>query len=84
MMSQTKLVTPEIIKKINKIFADASPEVLSKMLEVFIALLRNNANTKPADVELFFLDHAKLVSKMSKHTSTYCSLELVEASHAQL
>lgn len=50
------------------------------MLEVFVALLRNKANTKPVDVELFFLDQTKLVSKMSKHITTYCTLELVEAS----
>ena len=54
------------------------------MLEVFVALLRNNANSKPVDVELFFKDHAKLVSKMSKHDSTYCSLPLVEASFEKL
>lgn len=77
-------VSAESIKKINKIFEDGNPEELSKMLEVFVALLRNNANSKPVDVELFFRDYAKLVSKMSKHDSTYCSLTLVEASYEKL
>lgn len=63
--------------KINDIFENANPESLSSMLEVFVALLRNK-RSKAVDVQLFFLDHAKLVSKMSKHESTAVSLELVE------
>lgn len=84
MKTHVERVDAATIKRINKIFEDANPEALSKMLEVFVALLRNNANSKPVDVELFFKDHAKLVSKMSKHDSTYCSLPLVEASFAKL
>ena len=47
------------------------------MLEAFVALLRNK-KSKAVDVQLFFLDHQKLVSKMSKHETTAVSLELVE------
>ena len=47
------------------------------MLENFVALLRNK-KSKAVDVQLFFLDHAKLVAKMTKHETTAVSLELVE------
>lgn len=47
------------------------------MLESFVALLRNK-KSKAVDVQLFFLDHAKLVSKMTKHETTAVALELVE------
>jgi predicted transcriptional regulator len=72
-----KQVSKAIIDNINKIFLNDNPAKLSKTLEVFIALLRNKQNTKPVDVELFFQDHAKLVSKMAKHETTYCNLETI-------
>ena len=77
MQTNLRLVTKDIVTKINNIFEAANPESLSQMLEVFVALLRNK-NSKAVDVQLFFEDHAKLVSKMSKHESTAVSLELVE------
>lgn len=49
-----------------------------------MSLLRNKANTKPEDCELFFADAAKLVSKMSKTETTSCSLELVEEVSTEL
>ena len=77
MKQYLRSVTKDIVTKINDIFENANPEALSQMLEVFVALLRNK-NSKAVDVQLFFQDHAKLVSKMSKHESTSVSLDLVE------
>ena len=67
-----------MIDNINTIFEDNNPAKLSAALEVFVALLRNKTNSKPVDVELFFKDHAKLVSKMAKHETTYCSLDTIK------
>ena len=53
-------------------------------LEIFVALLRNKANTKPVDVELFFKDHAKLISKMTKIETTSVALDLVNVSKKEL
>ena len=50
---------------------------MTDVLEIFISLLRNKANTRSVDVELFFADHPKLVSKMSKNETTSVSLDLV-------
>ena len=79
-----KQVTKAMIDNINKIFEDENPAKLSGALEVFIALLRNKQNTKPVDVELFFADHSKLVSKMAKHETTYCSLETVRWAETEI
>ena len=49
-----------------------------------MSLLRNKPNTKPEDVELFFADAAKLVSKMSKTETTSSSLALVEEVSSEL
>ena len=78
------MVTPEVIKMINKILENDSPPELCKALEIFVGLLRNKANTKPADVELFFGDASKLVSKMSKTKTTSVDLELAEDSLEEL
>lgn len=51
--------------------------VLTGMLEEFVALLRNKAGSTNADVELFFKDHTKLVSKMRKVETTASSLPLI-------
>ena len=83
MTQQIQRVTKDLVTKINNVFENDNPAPLSQMLEIFVALLRNK-KSKAVDVQLFFLDHAKLVSKMSKHETTYCSLELVEQSAQQL
>ncbi len=64
------MVTEKLVKDVNKILENESPLALVKLLEMFVALLRAKAKSKPADVELFFLDHGKLVSKMSRVSTT--------------
>ena len=77
MRNQVSLVTKDTINKVNTIFENDNPQPLSEMLEAFVSLLRNK-KSKAVDVQLFFLDHQKLVSKMSKHETTAVNLELVE------
>ena len=71
-------------KKLNQLLENDSPPALVRSLEIFVALLRNKANTKPVDVELFFKDHAKLISKMTKTETTSVDLDLVNASKKEL
>ena len=54
------------------------------VLEIFVSLLRNKEKTQSVDVELFFSDYAKLVSKMSKTETTSVSLDLVNSHHKAL
>ncbi len=68
--SNEALVTEKLVASVNKILENESPLGLVKLLEMFVALLRAKSKSKPADVELFFLDHAKLVSKMSRVSTT--------------
>lgn len=68
-----------MIKKINKLLEDDGPVPLTKVLEHFVALLRNKAGSKNVDVELFLADHAKLVSKMGKTETNSCALAVVRA-----
>ena len=78
------MVDPNDIKKLNLLLENDSPPALVRGLEIFVALLRNKANTKPVDVELFFKDHAKLVSKMSKTDTTSVALDLAINSKQEL
>ena len=78
------MVDPNDIKKLNLLLENDSPPALVRGLEIFVALLRNKANTKPVDVELFFMDHAKLVSKMSKTDTTSVALDLAINSKQEL
>ena len=39
--------------------------------------MRNRANTKPVDVELYMKDDVKLRAQMNKTSTTSCSLEIV-------
>lgn len=68
-----------MIKKINTILQNDKPANLTLCLEHFVALLRNKSNTTSEDVELFFKDTAKLVTKMKKTDTTSCSLSIVLA-----
>lgn len=61
-----------------------SPQGLVELLEVFVGLLRAKPNTKPVDVELFFADHAKLVSKMNRVETTQCTMAHVDSAIEQL
>ena len=83
MKNQVRYVTKDAVNKVNSIFENDNPEQLSRMLEIFVSLLRNK-NSKAVDVQLFFLDHQKLVSKMSKHETTAVSLDLVNEAEKQL
>jgi hypothetical protein len=56
-----------------------SPAALVSLLEMFVSLLRAKAKTKPVDVELFFKDHRKLVSKMGRVPTTQCDIDIVKA-----
>ena len=78
------MVSPEAVKMINHILENDSPEALCEALEIFVALLRNKPRSTPADVELFFQDAAKLVSKMSKTKTTAIDLKIVEDSLEKL
>lgn len=57
-----------------------SPANLVKLTETFVALLRAKPRSKPVDVELFFADHSKLISKMARVETTQCSMELIKDS----
>lgn len=74
--AETQL-SKESIKKINKLLENESPEPLVKVLEHFVALLRNKPNSQPVDVELFMKDHAKLLAKMLRTQTNSCSLSIV-------
>ena len=78
------MVTPDVIKMVNKILENDSPVELCKGLEIFVGLLRNKGSTKPVDVELYFADASKLVSKMSKTKTTSIDLALAEDSLEEL
>ena len=78
------MVEAKDIKTLNLLLENDSPPALVRGLEIFVALLRNKANTKPVDVELFFKDHGKLVSKMSKTETTSVNLDLAIASKKEL
>ena len=78
------MVDAKDIKQLNLLLENDSPPALVRGLEIFVALLRNKANTKPVDVELFFKDHGKLVSKMSKTETTSVDLDLAIASKQEL
>ena len=78
------MVTPDVIKMVNKILENDSPVELCKGLEIFVGLLRNKGSTKPVDVELYFADASKLVSKMSKTKTTAIDLALAEDSLEEL
>ena len=71
------LVTKQVVDKVNKILENFSPVPLIEVLEHFVALLRNKAGTKDADVELFMKDHAKLIAKMARTTTNSCALSIV-------
>ena len=45
---------------------------------MFVSLLRAKPRTKPVDVELFFADQKKLVSKCARVTTTQCEIEMVK------
>jgi len=76
----TGQVTKEVVAKCNKILEQDSPADLVKLVETFVALLRAKPKSKPVDVELFFADHSKLVSKMARVETTQCSMELIKDS----
>lgn len=72
-------MTKEIVDTVNKILSQESPEDLVEVLKVFVSVLRNKPNTKPVDVELFFLDFDKLYAKMGRMEPTDCDFALVDA-----
>ena len=73
-----------MVTKINKTLELHSPETLVKILETFVAILRNNQFTKPVDVELFFADANKLAFKMRNMQTTQVDLDLAMAAKEKL
>lgn len=73
-----------MVTKINKTLELHSPETLVKILETFVAILRNNQFTKPVDVELFFADNLKLAFKMRNMQTTQVDLDLAMAAKEKL
>lgn len=71
-------MTKETVAYVNKVLENDSPDYLVKVLEVFVSTLRDKPDTKPVDVELFFLDFDKLYAKMGRMESTDCSHKLVD------
>ena len=71
-------MTKETVTLVNKVLENDSPDYLVKVLEVFVSVLRDKPDTKPVDVELFFLDFDKLYAKMGRMESTDCSHKLVD------
>ena len=49
MKNQVRYVTKDAVNKVNSIFENDNPEQLSRMLEIFVSLLRNK-NSKAVDV----------------------------------
>lgn len=78
------MIDAKDVKALNLLLENESPPALVRGLEIFVALLRNKANTKPVDVELFMKDSVKLVSKMSKTETTSVDLDLAIASKQEL
>lgn len=64
--------------EVNEILSNDAPEHLVKVLEVFVSVLRDKPDTKPVDVELFFLDFKKLYAKMGRMETTDLSFKLVD------
>lgn len=77
-------VSKEVVMKANKILEQDSPADFVKLVETFVALLRAKPRSKPVDVELFFADHSKLISKMARVETTQCSMELIKDSFETL
>ena len=55
-----------IVKKVNALLVNNSPGDLVVGLEHFVAILRNSRSASNVDVELFFLDHKKLTTKLRR------------------
>jgi len=70
-------ITKDTVKEINVLMLTSNNAKLTNCLEEFVALLRNKAGSTNADVELFFKDYTKLVSKMRKIETTASSLSLI-------
>jgi hypothetical protein len=70
-------ITKDTVKEINVLMLTSNSAKLTNCLEEFVALLRNKAGSTNADVELFFKDYTKLVSKMRKVETIASSLSLI-------
>ena len=67
-----------MVKKLNNILEEKSPQSLTQYLEVLVALLRNKDQAKEFDVECYFKDYFKLQRKLMKLEPLEHDLERVK------
>lgn len=67
-----------IVKKVNALLVNNSPGDLVVGLEHFVAILRNSRSASNVDVELFFLDHKKLTTKLRRMEPNQLKYENVQ------
>jgi hypothetical protein len=58
------LIDPLILKQLNQRLEETKPDLTTKALETFVALLRNRKSANHIDVKLYLLDHSKLMYKL--------------------
>lgn len=67
-----------MVSKINKFLENNNDPNLCAALEAFVAVLRNKNGSRPSDVEIYFADHAKLVSKMNRMETRQADHDVME------
>lgn len=72
-------MTAPMVSKINKFLTDNNDPNLCAALEAFVAVLRNRNGSRPSDVEIYFADHAKLISKMNHMETRQADHDVMEA-----
>ena len=73
-----------LVKKLNVLLQNKSPEKLCLALEHFVALLRNSKVATNVDVELFFMDAKKLTTKLRRMDPSTLKYDNVLAHRDQL
>jgi len=64
MQDQCANMTKKNVEFINKKLSKESPAILIKILETFVAMLRNTKKADMVDVEIYFTEYSKLAKKM--------------------
>lgn len=77
MQNQCENMTKKNIDFINKKLQKESPAILIKMLETFVAMLRNTKKADMVDVEIYFKEYSKLAKKMQTITAIKHDIDTV-------
>lgn len=67
-----------MVNKINKYLESNTDHTLCATLESFVAILRNKNGSRPSDVEIYFGDYSKLVSKMNRMETRQADHDVME------